>query len=71
MASQTKEIANKDRGQQRKAASTGSAKGTGESKSKKIYRRSEIMNLMQNDPKRYQQLADELLIAYEEGRVRA
>ena len=71
VASQTKEIANKDRGQQRKAASTGSAKGTGESKSKKIYRRSEIMNLMQNDPKRYQQLADELLIAYEEGRVRA
>ncbi len=71
VASQTKDIASKDRGEQRKAASTGSAKGTGESRSKKIYRRSEIMNLMQNDPKRYQQLADELLIAYEEGRVRA
>lgn len=71
VVSQTKDIASKDRGQQRKAASTGSAKGTGESRSKKIYRRSEIMNLMQNDPKRYQQLADELLIAYEEGRVRA
>ena len=66
----SQEVVEKDRGQQRKAASSGSAKGTGESKSKKIYRRSDIINLMQNNPARYLELSDELTQAYSEGRVR-
>ena len=69
-AKKAKEVVEKDRGQQRKAASSGSAKGTGESKSKKIYRRSDIINLMQTNPNRYSELADEITIAYSEGRVR-
>lgn len=69
-STKAKEVVEKDRGQQRKAASSGSAKGTGESKSKKIYRRSDIINLMQNNPARYLELSDEITQAYSEGRVR-
>ena len=69
-STKAQEVVEKDRGQQRKAASSGSAKGTGESKSKKIYRRSDIINLMQNNPARYLELSDELTQAYSEGRVR-
>ena len=69
-SSKAQEVVEKDRGQQRKAASSGSAKGTGESKSKKIYRRSDIINLMQNNPARYLELSDEITQAYSEGRVR-
>lgn len=58
------------RKQQRKAASTGSATGSGESKSRKLYRRSDIINLMQNDPARYLELSDEITKAYAEKRVR-
>lgn len=56
--------------QQRKAASTGSSKGSGEQKSRKIYRRADIINLMQKDPARYEQLSDEIMKAYQEGRVK-
>lgn len=59
-----------DMKQQRKAASTGSSKGADTQPSKKIYRRSDIINLMRNDPKRYAQLGDEITRAYQEGRVR-
>lgn len=69
-STKAQEVVEKDRGQQRKAASSGSAKGTGESKSKKIYRRSDIINLMQTNPTRYLELSDELTQAYSEGRVR-
>jgi len=69
-STKAQEVVEKDRGQQRKAASSGSAKGTGESKSKKIYRRSDIINLMQTNPARYLELSDELTQAYSEGRVR-
>ena len=69
-STKAQEVVEKDRGQQRKAASSGSAKGTGESKSKKIYRRSDIINLMQTNPARYLELSDELTLAYSEGRVR-
>lgn len=56
--------------QERKKASTGSSKPSGESKSKKIYRRSDIINLMRTDPNRYAELSDEIMTAYSEGRVR-
>jgi hypothetical protein len=59
-----------DRKRQRKAASTGSAHGSGEAPSKKIYRRADIIDLMQNNPDRYLELADEITLAYAERRVR-
>lgn len=53
-----------------KQASTGSGKGSGESSGKKVYRRADIINLMQRDPERYQALQPEIMRAYAEGRVR-
>ena len=53
-----------------KAASTGSTRGSGEPVSKKIYRRSDIIKLMQDDPDRYLALSPEIERAYAEKRVR-
>ena len=53
-----------------RAASTGSTKGTGEQRAKKVYRRSDIIKLMKTDPDRYMSLSDEITQAYSEGRVR-
>lgn len=52
-----------------KSANTGNARGSGEV-SKKVYRRTDIINLMANDPDRYEQLSDEIMKAYQEGRVK-
>jgi hypothetical protein len=59
-----------DRKRQMKSASTGNAKGSGESPNRKIYRRADIIKLMQTDPKRYQALSNEIMQAYAEGRVK-
>jgi hypothetical protein len=55
-----------------KKASTGTARSNpeGSSKSKKVYRRRDIIELMNTDPKRYEALMPEIMKAYEEGRVR-
>ena len=53
-----------------KAASTGSSRGSGETSSKKIYRRQDIIELMQRDPDRYLALAPDIMQAYAEKRVR-
>jgi hypothetical protein len=53
-----------------KTASTGNARGTAEGSRRKVYRRADIIKLMRTDPERYQSMADELLKAYAEGRVR-
>ena len=53
-----------------KNASTGNARGSGEAASRKVYRRSDIIKLMQDDPDRYLSLSDEIMQAYQEGRVR-
>ena len=53
-----------------KAASTGTAKGSGEARSRKVYRRADIIKLMQTDPDRYMSLAGEIRQAYAEGRVK-
>ena len=53
-----------------KNASTGGATGSSETKSRKIYRRSDIINLMQTDPDRYLALSPEIERAYAEKRVR-
>ena len=67
---QTAEVEQQARKQSAKAASTGNPRGSGEPASKKIYRRADIINLMQKDPDRYAQLAPEILQAYAEKRVR-
>jgi len=43
--------------------------GTGES-SKPVYRRADLIRLRMQDPKRYEDMADDILSAYNEGRVR-
>jgi len=70
VVNQTKEVEEKELKRQRKAAATGSGKGSGEGRSRKVYRRADIINLMQNDPSRYLELADEITLAYSEGRVK-
>lgn len=57
-----------DREQQLKAADVG-GKGNNEPVSKKKYRRSDIIKLMQNDPDRYDAMSEEIMAAYREGRV--
>jgi hypothetical protein len=51
-------------------ASTGGASGTGTSGSKKIYRRADIIKLMKTDPARYEAINPEIMLAYQEGRVK-
>ena len=70
LVTETAQIQEEDRQRQLKAASTGNVKGSGEKPSRKIYRRADIIKLMQTDPDRYQQLAPEIRIAYAEGRVK-
>ena len=53
-----------------KTASTGDTKGSGQQQSRKVYRRADIIKLMQDDPDRYLSLSDEIMQAYSEGRVR-
>ena len=67
--SKAQEVNDKDRKQQLKAASTG-GKGSGEPMSRKIYRRSDIVNLMMTDPDRYYANVEEFDKAYAEGRVK-
>lgn len=70
IVTETKATAKADLKTQRKKATSGGAKGTAETKSRKVYRRSDIMNLMQKDPERYAQLSNEIMLAYSEGRVK-
>jgi hypothetical protein len=54
-----------------KKASTGSARSNPEGQTtRKIYRRRDIIELMNRDPKRYEALSAEIMKAYSEGRVR-
>lgn len=53
-----------------KKASTGNVRGSTEGVGKKIYRRADIIKLMQTDPQRYDALQDEIMSAYRDGRVR-
>ena len=43
--------------------------GSGES-SKRTYRRADLIRLKMNDPDRYEALSNEIMLAYQEGRVR-
>ena len=68
----TQTVANEEqqRKQSVKSASTGNARGSGEQRAKKVYRRADIIKLMRTDPDRYQALSNDIMQAYKEGRVR-
>ena len=70
MVKETAKVQEQDRKRQLKAASTGSTRGSSEAPSRKIYRRADIIKLMQTDPNRYAELAEEIRNAYSEGRVK-
>ena len=68
---QTKAVERVAQKQEIKKASTGSTRANPEGKPvKKVYRRRDIIDLMNSDPKRYQALQPEIMQAYAEGRVR-
>lgn len=67
---QTAAVEQQARKQAIKQASTGSSAASGEGASKKVYRRSDIIDLMQRDPDRYLALSDDIMLAYAEGRVK-
>ncbi len=67
---QTANVEKQARKQTLKAASTGNARGSSQGTRKKIYRRADIIKLMRTDPDRYTALADEIMAAYAEGRVK-
>lgn len=60
-----------DEANRSKALKTASVQqgGTGES-TKPIYRRADLIRLRMQDPQRYESMADDILAAYNEGRVR-
>lgn len=64
-----KEVNEKDRKLQRKAASTGGG-GSSEPVSRKIYRRTDLVNLMRTNPRKYMANVGEYDKAYAEGRVK-
>lgn len=70
VVNQSQAVEKVERKQAIKAASMGSSKGSGEPASKKTYRRADIIELMRTNPDRYQQLSDEIMKAYAEGRVK-
>jgi len=70
VAKQTVELEKQSRKQQLKSANTGNARGSSEAPRKKVYRRADIIKLMRDDPERYQSLAEDIMIAYKEGRVK-
>ena len=70
VAKQTVAVEKQARKQQVKSASTGNARGTGQTQRKKQYRRADIIKLMKTDPDRYAALSEEIFQAYADGRVK-
>ena len=68
---QTKQVEKKMQSNELKKASTGAARSNPDARrTKKVYRRSDIIKLMKHDPARYESLADDIMAAYSEGRVK-
>jgi len=65
---QTSDAGEVSRKQNLRAASVDSG-GTGES-GKRVYRRADLIRLKMTDPQRYESLSDEIMAAYQEGRVK-
>lgn len=70
VADATMKAEKQDRDRVLKSATATAAKSSEEVASKKIYRRADIIKLMQTDPDRYDALQPEIMAAYQEGRVR-
>ena len=67
----TKEASKKAQKQAVKSASTGAVRGNSDVQgSRRVYRRADIRELMRTNPQRYEDLQDEIMRAYAEGRVR-
>jgi len=64
------EVSAVDRKQQLKAAATSVSGSSDEGVGKKVYRRADIIKLMQTDPDRYDAMQSEIMAAYREGRVK-
>lgn len=68
---ETKKVERKQQSQDVKKASTGSSRSNPDARrTKKVFRRSDIIKLMKTDPDRYEAIQPELLQAYAEGRVK-
>lgn len=70
IVNQTVRVEEQARKQAVKQASTGSTRSSGESPSRKVYRRADIIKLMKTDPDRYEAMSDEIMAAYASGRVK-
>lgn len=67
----TKEASKKAQKQAVRSASTGAVRGNSDVQgSRRVYRRADIRELMRTRPQRYEDLQDEIMQAYVEGRVR-
>lgn len=67
----TKEASKKAQKQAVKSASTGAVRGNSDVQgSRRVYRRADIRELMRTNPQRYEDLQEEIMRAYAEGRVR-
>ena len=67
----TKAASKKAQKQAVRSASTGSTRGNSDVQgSRRVYRRADIRELMRSNPQRYEDLQDEIMRAYAEGRVR-
>lgn len=69
MVAQTAEAERNQRSRALKTASTGGARGSNDGVRRNTYRRSDIINMMINEPDKYKARSGEFLKAYEEGRV--
>jgi hypothetical protein len=67
----TREVSKKAQKQAVRSASTGAVRGNSDVQgSRRVYRRADIRELMRTNPQRYEDLQDEIMRAYAEGRVR-
>ena len=67
----TKEVSKRAQKQAVKSASTGAVRGNSDVQgSRRVYRRADIRELMRSNPQRYEDLQEEIMRAYAEGRVR-
>jgi uncharacterized protein YqgQ len=69
-AQQTVAAEKQARSQAVRAATTTVSSGSDEAPTKKIFRRADIIKLMQTNPDKYDMMQEEIMSAYREGRVR-
>ena len=70
LAERTVAVDKRERSATIKAAGTGSGNASAAASPKKVYRRTDIIRLMNSDPARYADMADEIFAAYKDGRVK-